>query len=52
MKRFSLVLLIITLLAILPGFSQFYHFSPRVTKTGKGIVNTKADNMGYWMDML
>ena len=52
MKKLLLIILCTNILLVSAGYSQFHRFSPQVTKAGKGIVNTKADNMGYWMEML
>ena len=53
MKKTVLILLLFINLGFFQTcFSQFFHYSPHVTKAGKGIVNTKADNLGYWNEMI
>lgn len=52
MKKTLLIALFFDLFFAPICHSQFVHFSPQVTKTGKGIVNTKADDLGYWNKMI
>jgi hypothetical protein len=52
MKKSSYLLLLLFLFAFFSLEAQKHRFSPGVTSTGKGKVNTKIDNMGYWQRMV
>ena len=52
MKRFLIPLIILQLLFSVDGSSQPGRIWPRITKAGKGKVNTKVDNIGYWNRMV
>ena len=52
MKNPVFLLLLLFTFSFFPGEAQFHRFSPGVTLAGKGKVNTKVDNMGYWQRMV
>jgi len=52
MKKLSFFLLSLFIFSFFPGEAQMHRFSPGITLAGKGKVNTKVDNMGYWQRML
>jgi hypothetical protein len=52
MKKLPLSLTLLFILSFLSMEAQLHRFSPGVTPAGKGKVNTKIDNMGYWQHMV
>jgi len=51
--RSGTILFLIFLLAVLPAaYSQRPHRLAEITPSGKGIVDTRIDNIGYWNKML
>ncbi|TSA24697.1 MAG: hypothetical protein D4R67_11335 [Bacteroidetes bacterium] len=49
MKNYPVYLLIVVLFSFVsPGFSQILPHFPVITPAGKGKVDTRIDNIGYW----
>ncbi|MFZ4521749.1 MAG: T9SS type A sorting domain-containing protein [Bacteroidales bacterium] len=52
MKKFTFPALILLLLITCRTFSQSARMMPDITLSGKGKVNTRVDNIGYWSKMV
>ena len=52
MKRILLFILSFFIIYTLSLNAQRPRFYPKITPVGKGIVNTKVDNLGYWKKMI
>jgi hypothetical protein len=52
MKKLSWIFILLFTFSFISMEAQFHRFSPGITLAGKGKVNTKVDNMGYWQRMV
>jgi len=52
MKNYFFTAIFFLLLFHLQGYPQQFQMLPEVTPAGKGRVNTKIDNIGYWYRMV
>lgn len=52
MKNTFLIILFVLLVSSLNTDAQNHNYFPKITRAGKGIVNTKVDNMSYWKKMV
>ena len=52
MKKIAIALLLTLLLLSGPAMPQTARMMPDITPAGKGKVNTKVDNIGYWSRMV
>ena len=52
MKKLSCILILLFIFSFFSMEAQLHRFSPGITRAGKGKVNTKIDNIGYWQRMV
>lgn len=52
MKKYLLFSLLLNFFFVAASVAQLIPYSPTLSITGKGIVNTRVDNLGYWNSMI
>ena len=52
MKIHSFIIISVLIICSINTDAQNRRYFPKVTRAGKGIVNTRVDNIGYWKKML